>query len=337
MLDRFRCVPALIRGLALACITVLGLVTIVGSGGGGALGFPPCPPSLCDGGSVTVPAAFIQPAYITALVGTLVTYTVNTSNTTGSLIYQWRRSSDGGATYSDIVGATGSSYSLAGVNLSDDGAVFLVVVHAGNGTVQAISHLVVSATPGVVFEDGELLPANWLVSPIVDAIHPLFVHIEEHFTSGGNPGAFQKMTFQLAQGSGSARVIYTSLSSIYDPVLQGAIHVIDYAEDCIAFQSGGTTYTQSNLLIEQLGRRYVSNTPNSCVLGTWSAAASRASLVAQDFQLFDGPACSVGESCPDFSASAMPMRFGYWRVSFGVGGDSIAHGIDNWKVTVWRR
>ncbi len=31
------------------------------------------------------------------------------------------------------------------------------------------------------------------------------------------------------------------------------------------------------------------------------------------------------------------LRFGYWRISFGVAGDSIAHGIDNWKVTVWRR
>ena len=45
----------------------------------------------------------------------------------------------------------------------------------------------------------------------------------------------------------------------------------------------------------------------------------------------------VGETCPDFSASAAPMRFGYWRISFGGPGGSIAHGIDNWKVTVWKR
>ena len=31
------------------------------------------------------------------------------------------------------------------------------------------------------------------------------------------------------------------------------------------------------------------------------------------------------------------MRFGYWRISFGSPGTTIAHGIDNWKVTVWKR
>jgi hypothetical protein len=31
------------------------------------------------------------------------------------------------------------------------------------------------------------------------------------------------------------------------------------------------------------------------------------------------------------------MRFGYWRISYGMPGDTVAHGIDNWKVTVWRR
>jgi hypothetical protein len=31
------------------------------------------------------------------------------------------------------------------------------------------------------------------------------------------------------------------------------------------------------------------------------------------------------------------MRFGYWRISYGVQGDVVAHGIDNWQVTVWRQ
>ena len=31
------------------------------------------------------------------------------------------------------------------------------------------------------------------------------------------------------------------------------------------------------------------------------------------------------------------MHFGFRRISYGVPGDAIAHGIDNWKVTVWRR
>jgi hypothetical protein len=31
------------------------------------------------------------------------------------------------------------------------------------------------------------------------------------------------------------------------------------------------------------------------------------------------------------------MRFGYWRISTGPAGASVTHGIDNWKVTVWKR
>ena len=61
------------------------------------------------------------------------------------------------------------------------------------------------------------------------------------------------------------------------------------------------------------------------------------SLAPADFRLFDGPACATGEACPDFSASGAPMRFGYWRASLGNPGGSIAHGIDNWKVTLWKR
>jgi hypothetical protein len=62
-----------------------------------------------------------------------------------------------------------------------------------------------------------------------------------------------------------------------------------------------------------------------------------ASLRATDFTLSDGPACHAGEACPDFSSQGTPMRFGFWRTSTGQVGASVAHGIDNWKVTVWKR
>jgi hypothetical protein len=31
------------------------------------------------------------------------------------------------------------------------------------------------------------------------------------------------------------------------------------------------------------------------------------------------------------------MRFGYWRSVPGQAAQAVAHGIDNWKVTVWKR
>jgi hypothetical protein len=282
----------------------------------------------------------VQPPYVTALVGTPVTYSAEAANISGSPGYQWSRSSDGGATYVDIAGATSRTYSLPGVNLGDDGAMFQVVVRAGNVVVRAVSHLVTSATPGLVLEDGEFQPADWLVTPFGDVNLPAPVHSEERVTTGGNPGAFRKMVISIPPQAGSGRVFYTSPAATYDPQTQGAIHVIDYSEDGISLQNSPLSFTESAMLLEQAGRRYIANIRDLSpdVLPTlWSAVEIRSSLLAKDFNLIDGPACRTGEACPDFSAQGMPMRFGHWRISFGTQGDVTAHGIDNWKVTVWRR
>lgn len=328
------------RAFALACVSVLGVAGIVGSGGG-SLGFPPCTGSFCGNNNPPpppVPSASIRPPYLTVQVGMPVSYSAETANVSGSLSYQWRRSSDGGRSYVDIAGATGQTYSLPSVNLGDDGAVFRVDVRtATEGTLPALSHLAVSASPGVVFADGEFAPADWLSSPVPDPDQKAFVHTEERVATGGNPDAYRKMSFQIPQGAGAARLFYRSATAIYYPAAQGTIHVIDYAEDCIALQTSTTTYTMSSLVIEQNGRRYLSNTSDICTATTWSGVATRASLTAQDFRFVDGPVCASGESCPDFSVSAPPLRFGYWRIVFGAPGDLVAHGIDNWKVTVWRR
>jgi len=331
-----------LRGLALAGIAALGLVTIVGSGGGAGFLGSICDtyPSSCLPPPPPPPSTSIEPAYITAQVGATVTYTVATSNFTGSLSYQWRRSSDGGSTFVEIPGATGQTYSLGSVNLGDDGALFAATVRGSNGTASSSrGHLAVSSSPGVVFQDAEFLPADWVVSPLPDPGQAAFVHTEERMPEGGNPGAFRKMFFQIPPAAGWARLFYLSKSAAYDPASHGAIYVIDYSEDCIALQGSEFAFTNSSLVIEQGGRRYVADIAisESCMSPTWSAAASRASLGVQDFVLVDGPACATGESCPDFSSSALPLQFGYRRISFGTAGDSIAHGIDNWKVTVWRR
>jgi hypothetical protein len=269
-----------------------------------------------------------------------VTYTAATSNLPGSLSYQWHRSSDGGTTYVEIAGATARTHTLASVNLGDDGATFAVSVRSSNGGgASAVSHLAVSASPGVVLEDGEFLPADWVVSAIADPDQVPFVHSEERIPTGGIPGAYRRMIFQTPPGAGWSRLYYVSRSATYDPESQGAIYVIDYSEACIDFQNNGTTTVSSSPTIEQGGRRYFADIDgfvSNCASSTWSAAIRRASLRAQDFVLVAGPACTAGESCPDFSASALPLHFGYRRISFGGAGESI-HGIDNWKVTVWRR
>lgn len=325
-----------LRLLLLTLISLSGLIGIVGSGGGL---MSDCPSGVECGPPPPQPSADVQPAYVTALVGTPVTFSAETTNVTGAITYQWSRSSDGGATYVDIVGATGSTYLLAVANLADDRAFFKVVVQGSGGPLQAVGHLAVSATPGLIFEDGEFQSKDWLVTPFANASAPAPAHTDERVTTGGDPGAYLKMVYTLPQQTGAARVFYTSVVAGYDPQAQGAIYVVDYSEVGIALQENTTTYTESAMLLEQGGRRYVANLrPASDYLPThWSAIESRSSLLAQDFNLVDGPACQSGVACPDFSALGLPMRFGFWRISFGYPDDTIAHGIDNWKVTVWRR
>jgi len=325
------------RTIVLTGVVVLGLASIVASGGGsGGFVAGDCPPG--DNCSAPPAQASVQvnPPFTTALVGTSVTWTAATANLAGNVTYQWSRSSDGGATFADIPGATGQTLTLAAVNLADDGATFRVSVGA---SLRAAGHLVVSASPGVVFQDGEFAAADWVTTPFANADSPAPQHTEQTLITGGDPGAYRRMVTTIAPQSGSGRVTSVSLASTYDPATQGAVNVIDYAEDGIALQSSAVMGTYSAMLLEQSGRQYIATARDPLDLLTthWSAVSSRSSLRAQDFSLIAGPACGAAESCPDFSATAASMRFGYWRDVVGTQGDAIAHGIDNWKVTVWRR
>lgn len=326
---------------ALAGIATLGLGAIVGSGGGAVPGYPPCGPPLCSVGPV-LPAAGVtlQAPYVTAQVGTAASFTAVVSGISAPS-YGWQRSNDGGTSYADMPGATGSSLTLAAVNLADDGARFRVTVAGGAlGSFSAVGQLAVSASPGTAYEDGEFEPADWVRQPAVGPAPAPAVHLAERIPAGGNPGAYWHMQIQPPLGAASARVGYLSTSARYDPRLSGAVYVIDYAEDCNSVQASTGVFTEAWLLLEQGGRQYVGNARGesaACSLVGWHAMRSQGSLRAQDFVRVDGPACAVGESCPDFSASALPMRFGMARQSYATPGFTVFHGIDNWRVTVWRR
>ena len=87
----------------------------------------------------------------------------------------------------------------------------------------AIGRLVLwSATPGLVFGDGEFQPADWLILPVTPPApaQPPTV-LTERVDSGGSPGAFRRMSFVLGSNAGVANVIYLSTAAAYDPATQG--------------------------------------------------------------------------------------------------------------------
>ena len=68
-----------------------------------------------------------QPSSQTVCADSAVTFNVVVSGS-GTLTYQWQRSTDGGTTWSDITGQTGSSLSLSGVTYSMNNYQYRVVV-----------------------------------------------------------------------------------------------------------------------------------------------------------------------------------------------------------------
>ena len=151
--------------------------------------------------------------------------------------------------------------------------------------------------PGVVFANGEFRATDWLVTPVVNPGEAEFVHTEERSVSGGNPGAFRKMVYQI-------------------PAAANAM---------------------SALAIEQNGLWCVATSSIPLRVSTsWSAVANRTRMLATDFML-PGAALGPDTLLPDFSVNATPLRLGCYR-SVGAGpGVSFEHGIDNRKVTLWRR
>jgi hypothetical protein len=333
------------RVFALTCIAAVGLVTIVASGGSAeapqcSFFSNVCNPTLGPGAFPPLAAASVFPQKLTVQVGGTATLAVETSGI-DSPTFQWRRSSDGGRSYVDIAGATAATYTLAGVQLTDDATVFRVDVQgSGGAATYAVSQLAVSSMPGVVLQDGDFQLTDWLVTESASPAQSKPLHTEERATTGGHPDAFRRMVHTMPVGPSTLNVLHVSQSASYDPPSQGAIYVIDYVEDCIVTSNSTSTYlVDSNLLMEQAGRRYAAVGLTYCQSPGWSALPPRLSFGAKDFVLIDGPACSAGESCPDFSGSAKPLRFGFVRHSQAAAGVAgvIAHGIDNWKVTVWRR
>lgn len=313
-----------VRAAALLLVSTLGLATIVGSGG--AAFFPSCEGTNCYG-PVSPIFLFVQvgPDHATAQVGTAVTFTVTAPALSPAATYRWQRWSDSQNLYVDIPGATAASYTLPAVNLADDGARFQVQVVDGlSGAGQA--RLAVVSTPGVVFSDTAFLASDWQAYSPTDVTGTTPLHSETQVASGGNPGAFRRML-----SSQSQLVFHLSQTASYEPQTQGAVYVIDYAEDARTDQA-----LQSGLVLEQNGRRYTTTgRPIFFVPTQWGAMPGSGSLHANEFVITDGPACGSGETCPDFSALGAPMRFGYWRRSSTT--VVTTHDIDNWHVTVWRR
>jgi hypothetical protein len=329
------------RGLALACITLLGVLSIVGSGGGGDSN---CilAPGPCPGDFPLEPATpIIEPPTLVVQVGASATFAARADDISAPT-YQWSRTPRGGAT-APIPGATGATYTVDSANLADDGAVFSVrVAGTFDGKAVAVESrpawLAVSSMPGVVLQDTEFRLADWSVAALSEPATggPTFAVAQE--AAGGNPGAYRRTNITLPAGPARLDLFQTYLPATYDPGTQGPVYFIDFKQACLTLP--GTMGASTSLLVEQAGRRYVAGGPMLCGASVWnSKMLIPGTYAAADFTQVGGPACA-GQACPDFTATGAPIRFGFASFNAtqpGIAGVSGGFGLDNWQVTVWRR
>jgi hypothetical protein len=323
------------RLLAHATIAALGVLTIVGSGGG-AIGIP----DIDWGGGGPTPAYVqVSPSRPTVQAGTIVQFEAKVLIGSPPLSFQWRR--DG----VDIAGATGSTYTLGGAQLGDDGALFQVTMTDSRGlSSTAGAVLLVSPLPGVVFQDANFPVSNWTVTATAQPAENGPTHAESQAADGGNPDPYRSITYQMTPGPSSLRLSHFAVGATYDPATQGAIYTIDLAQECSRRSYSSTlTFTgpTHSPTFEQAGRTYLPRDwHGTCQVASSDWAGMRLwSLKADEF-LFTGPACGANEKCPDFSATAAPLRFGFVTTLDVVNGSPagfFVQGIDNWKVTVWRK
>lgn len=330
-------VRGLLRRVPLLAVAVAGIVTIVGSGGALDIGcvFPPC--------TKPSPSVEVEPTRLTTSVGGSVVFQAVSSNVSNPS-YQWCRRPPGSQTCTEIPGATGETYTAAGLNLADDRARYHAILITGSAKIRSSSsgEVSVSPWPGVVFQDGEFQASDWSAAAIASLTGTGVSYTVTRPTGGGNPGAFRSVQYEIsAAGVGTVAVSHLAVGAIYDPAVQGAIYAIDFTEDCVV-EAGDHNYTMP--MIQQAGRTFVPFgwQPRTCTSSQWSAVAPRFSLVAAEFSVINSPPCGTGETCPDFSASGAPITLGLVsgaRVSYPdvlpIG--TASHGFDNWRATVWRK
>jgi len=198
--------------------------------------------------------------------------------------------------------------------------------------------LVLAALPSrahaqtTTFTDATFLDADWTVTTQI--LNLGGTSSGTQVATGGSTGSYRQIvnTLNSAIGQSFSNTVFAfhaRAGATFSPSLSGGITGIDYSESSIritggvqacgvALLQGGTIYYGPSFL-------------NPSTFGVW-APTTQTSLLATNFD-----ALAPGVQNPDFSVTAAPIQWGFFRAnstSVGGGGSSTTGGIDNWSVTV---
>jgi len=163
-----------------------------------------------------------QPVNVTACVGDNVSFTVVVAGS--ALSYQWQISTNGGATFSNIVGATSATYSISNVTLAMSGTYYRVTI-AGtcNNLTSTAALLTVNPLPVVTITP--------ITSPICNS-DPAFIltgiPAGGIWTGTGVTGTVAPFTFTPSTaGVGTFTLTYTASASGCSASQTTTVQVVD--------------------------------------------------------------------------------------------------------------
>ncbi len=126
-------------GLALMAAWLLAL-SACGGGNGNSNGNNGNGNNGGNGGvTITAPVAQTQPVNASVEAGQSASFSFTATATGEAPGYQWQQSGDGGATWTDIAGATASSYTTPATSESDDGRQFRAIATNSAGSVSSLA------------------------------------------------------------------------------------------------------------------------------------------------------------------------------------------------------
>ena len=184
-----------------------------------------------------------------------------------------------------------------------------------------------TAVPLATYFDGTFNDSDWTRYAEVTRGTPVYQETAEQSLTGGNPDAYRYMTHTWGNGT---RVVvrHFNINAMYDPSVSGAIGYIDYSADVIGLGGVDGVFGDA-FLIEQDNRLFMAAITAVPITTSGWLDKDYFNLTADNFRAVDG---GVG---PDFSALGSAITFGYARSNTLLGGVStVAHGIDNWSVTI---
>ncbi|SEF30543.1 hypothetical protein ABL840_28685 [Variovorax sp. NFACC27] len=206
------------------------LLAACGGGGGGGGGFPgfavaPAPAPASQGTPApapapedTTPSITTQPSDITIGQGVAATLKVQAAHAT---TYQWQRSGDGGASWTDVSGATGDSFTTGANQLADSGQQLRVRVTGADGNVTSRA-ATLTVKPWV---------ANVLATTGVTYNHPYQLVLDAsganlYVAMGGNGSVYR---IDTASGNGAEVTPGTTMNTPYGLALatDGTLYVSD--------------------------------------------------------------------------------------------------------------